>query len=187
MHGLDHMKTALTYGAAMAVANTLVTLILYLAGLHDSAEKLRLAQWVGGLAGAGVTIGALTLAIREKRTAFPADETWGYGNAVGCGLLTTVFGSLFGTIAGYVYFAFIHPDMSDVIYQGQVAAMEARGMPAAQIERAEPIMRKWMSPPILALIQLFFGFVWSTVLTLIVAIFLRRRPEVAPDAPPSIA
>jgi hypothetical protein len=181
------MKTALTYGAAMAVANALLTLVLYLLGLHDSAEKLRLAQWVGGLAGAGVGIAVLTLAIREKRAAFPADETWGYGNALGIALLTGVVGTFLGSVFGYIYFAAINPGMADAIYQGQVAAMEARGMSAAQIERAEPMMRKWMSAPILTLIQLFFGLVWSTLLALVVAAFLRRRPAAAADAPPPLA
>jgi len=181
------MKTALTYGAAMAVASALLTLVLYLLGFHDSPEKLATGQWIGGILGAVIGGAALILAIREKRAAFPAEETWGYGNAVGCGLLTALCGSVFGALFGYVYFAFINPGMSEIIYQGQVAAMEARGMPAAQIERAEPMMRKWMSAPILTLMQFIFGTIWHIVLAVIVAAFLRRSPDRPADSPPPLA
>lgn len=183
------MKTSLTYGAVMAIAGAVLTLLLFFAGFHDSGEKMKLAQWIGGLGGVAIGVTCLTLAIREKRALFPVDADWGYGAALGGGVLTGLWASLFGLVTAYVYFAILNPGFSDVIYQTQVTAMEARGMTAAQIERAEPMMRKWMSPIVMTIMQGFMGFIWSVLLSLLVAIFLRKRPATgaADEVPPALS
>lgn len=182
------MKTSLTYGAAMAIAGAVLTLLLYFAGLHDSAEKMKSAQWAGSIGGIAIGITCLTLAMREKRAQFPADREWGYGAALAGGVLTGVFASLFGIVTAYLYFGLINPGFTDVIYAAQVAAMQERGMPAAQIEKAEPMMRAFLSPTAMAAMQFFMGLVWSTALSLIIAIFLRQRPAAPANAePPPVA
>lgn len=180
------MKTSLTYGAAMAIAGAVLTLVLYLAGLHDSAEKMQSAQWAGGIGGAGIGIACLTLSIREKRARFPAEAEWGYGSALGGGVLTGLFASLFGIVTAYLYFGVINPGFSDVVFQAQVAAMEAKGLSAAQLEKIEPMLRLWLSPTAMTAMQFFMGLVWSTVLALIIAIFLRQRPNPAVAEPPPV-
>lgn len=173
------MKTSLTYGAAMAIAGAVLTLVLYLAGFHDSVEKMKPAQWVGSIGGIAIGISCLTLAMRDKRANHPVDSDWGYGSALGAGVLTALFGSLFGTVTAYVYFALLNPGFSDVVFQAQVAAMESKGMTAAQIEKIEPMLRKWMSPLAMTLMQGFMGFIWSLLLSLVLAIFVRKRPAPA--------
>ena len=180
------MKTALTYGFGMALAGALLTLLLYFTGFHDSPEKLSSGQWLGTLGAIAIGITGTTLAMREKRANFPIEDDWGYGNALGAGVLTGLFAGLFSAVFTYVYFAIINPGMSELILQSQIAAMEAKGMPAANIERAEPMMRKWMSPPVITVMQLFFGFLWNVIISLVIAIFLRRRPTAA-ELPPSLA
>jgi hypothetical protein len=113
--------------------------------------------------------------MRDKRAQFPAEEDWGYGSAVGIGVLTGLFGSLFGLVTTYLYFGIINPGFSDLIFQAQAAAMAEKGMSAAQIEKIEPMIRKWLSPVAMTLLQGFMGFIWSTLLSLLIAIFFRRR------------
>lgn len=183
------MKTSLTYGAAMAIAGAVLTLVLYLAGLHDAVEQLKTAQWAGTAGGVAIGVTCLALAMRDKRAQRPADADWGYGSALGGGVLTALWGSLFGMVTAYVYFGLVNPGFSDVILQSQVAAMEAKGVSAAQIERIEPMIRKWLSPVALTLTQGAMGFVWSFLLALIVAIFFRKRAA-APTftaAPPELS
>lgn len=180
------MKTPLTYGFLLALAGAVLTLVLFFAGFHESAEKMATAQWVGGLGGLAITIACLSLAMREKRANSPADGSWGYGSAFGTGVLTALWGALFGAIFAYVYFALINPAFSDVIVQGQIAKLEASGkLSEAQIANAEPTMRRFASPPILVAFQAVGGFIWTLVVSLIVAIFFRERP-VAAGAPPPI-
>lgn len=178
------MKIALAYGFAMALGGALLALLLFFAGFHDAPEKLQAGQWIGTAASIAIGVGGLSLAMREKRAAFPADETWSYGNALGVGLLAGFFAALFGAVFGALYFHVVHPGMSDVILQAQLAAMEAKGLSPAQIERAEPMLRKWMSPAMLTVMQVFFGCVWNVVLALVVAIFFRRRASDDPAAVP---
>jgi hypothetical protein len=170
------MKTPLTYGAIMAVAGALFTFVLYFAGFHDNAEKMASVQALGSTAPLAIGITCLILAMREKRATASVDSDWGYGSALGTGVMTGLFASLFGMVTAYAYFAFVNPHMTDVIFQMQTAKMQANGMGADQIERAEPIMRKMMSPVALTLVQGFMGFLFSFLLSLIIAIFFRVRP-----------
>ncbi len=170
----------------MAVAGAILTLLLYFAGLHESAEKLKSAQWIGIIGAVAIGGFCISLAMREKRAEFPVDEEWGYGSALGMGVLTGMWASLFGLVTAYVYLALLNPDFCDVVFQAQVAGMEEKGMSSAQIERLEPMLRKWMSPIVMTIMQGVMGFIWSIVLSLIIAIFLRQRPAAtgASDAPP---
>ena len=182
------MKTSLTYGAAMAIAGAVLMLLLFFSGFHDSVEKMKSAQWIGSIGGIAIGVSCLTLAMREKRAQFPVEEEWGYGSALGGGVLTGLWGSLFGVVTAYVYFAILNPGFCEVVYQAQVAAMETKGVTTAQIDKLEPMLRKWMSPVAMTAIQFVMGFIWSLVLSLIIAIFLRKRPETndPADAPPVV-
>jgi len=180
------MKTSLTYGAAMAAAGFALVLLLYVAGFHDSPEKMASAQWIGGLAGAGIGIACLALAMREKRALSNPENDWGYGSALGAGILTALVGSVLGAVTGWVYFAVINPGFSDIVLQAQLAGMEAKGMPAAQIAAAEPMMKRFTSPAMMTVFQGFFGFLWSLLLSLVVAIFFRRRDTPPVAVPPAL-
>lgn len=180
------MKNALTYGLFMALAGAALLLLMYFLGFHDTPEKMQSVQWVGMVGGVVLGVVFLSLAMRDKRADFPAAEDWGYGNALGAGVLTSLFASLFGIVTAYLYFGVLNPDFSEVTYQMQVKAMEAKGMSADAIAKAEPMMRKFMSPGVLVAFQAFFGFVWSVVLSLIIAIFFRKREQPALDAPPLV-
>jgi hypothetical protein len=171
------MKTPLTYGVAMAIASALLTFVMFFAGFHDSPEKMQsgLARTISSVGPLAIAITCLALAMRDKRGTTPLDQTWGYGSALGTGVLTALVGAFVGAIFAYVYFAYINPNMADVVYQMQVAKMEANGTSADQIEKAEPMMRKFMSAPGMTLFQTFFGFLSGVVLSLIVAIFFRKR------------
>lgn len=185
---LAGMKIPLKYGVFMALAGAAFTLVMYFAGFHDSAEKMQSAPWIGFAAGMAIGVTFLALAMKEKRDTALFDAPWGYGSALGTGVLTGLVASLCGTVFAYCYFAFINPHMSDVILQGQIAAMEAKGMSSAQLERVEPMMRKWMSPPVMTIIQAISGFIMSTVLAAIVAVFFKQRVTRAGDLlPPTMA
>lgn len=185
---LRGMKLAATYGALMAIANAILLLVLFFAGLHDNAERLSTAQWVGVVGGVAISVTGLALTMREKRAQYPAEEEWGYGSALGGGVLAGVVASFLGMVTAALYFGLINPGFSDVVWQAQSAAMEAKGVSAAQIEKIEPMVRKWISPVALTIIQGISGVIWSVVLALVVAIFFRRRPAATggADAPPPL-
>lgn len=171
------MKLALTYGSLMAFAGAVLTLLMFFAGLHDDTAKLKSAQWVGMAGGIAIGVASLALAMKEKRRTYTTEEDWGYGNALGAGVLTSLVGALLGAVFAYLYFAIINPGLSDLMVQAQIDAMIEAGLPAAKAEETEPMMRKWMSPPAMTVFQAIFGFIWSVGLSLLIAIFYRQRPE----------
>lgn len=169
------MKTPLLYGALMAIIGGLLTFGLFFAGYHDSAEKFETAGRIGMVVGLIASVTLMALAMRDRRAEFPGERPWGYGAALGTGVLTGMWAALFGAVVAYVYLALVNPQFSETAFQAQVAKMQAKGMSAAQIDAASGFMRKVMSPAVMTLFQTIYGFVASVVLALIIAIFFRKR------------
>jgi hypothetical protein len=182
------MKTPLIYGAAMAIAGALLTFILFFAGFHDSAEKMGsgVAQTLGIVGPLLIAIVCLALAMRDKRANTSTDSPWGYGSALGTGVLTGLFSTLLGAIFAYIYLAFLNPEMPNVMYEMQIAKMEEKGTPPEQIEAAEGMMRTMLSPGVMTLFQSIVGFLWTVILSLIIAIFYKSRPATLQSEPPQL-
>lgn len=170
------MKTSLTYGFIMALGTSLVSLGFFFIGFHDKSESLQTSQNISLLLNSVIAIACILLAMREKRAAVPADQDWGYGSALGMGMLVSLWGTLFACVYTYAYFSFINPGIIDVMYQAQVVKMEEAGMSAADIAQAEPMMRKWMNPVFTTIISFFIIFFFNAVFSFISAIFVKNRP-----------
>jgi len=181
------MKTPLLYGFLAALGGALTSLAMYFTGMHDTVEKLATAQWIQICVGLVIVVTCLALAMREKRSLARAEE-WGFGSAFLTGFLTGLAAAVIGAIFSFVYFSYINGNMSELLYQMQVAKAEAKGVPADRLAQAEPIMRKMMSPVIISCFQMLLGTAIATGLSLIVAIFFRARVQpVAPAEPPVTA
>jgi hypothetical protein len=181
------MKTSLTYGFIMTLCGAFVSLALHFTGLQTDVENLKLAQNISLITGIIIGVTCILLGMREKRAATPADRPWGYGSALGTGVMIGLFGALFGAVYNYVYFAYIFPDFREVILQAQIAAMEAKNIPSAQIDAAEPFIRKWLSPVIMTVTGAIMVFVWNLVISLIVAAVVKNRPAAPAFTVPTAA
>ncbi len=173
------MRTQFLYGAGITIAQALVSLGFFFTGLHSSAERLAGAQWPGTLLMLGASLAGLSFAVRERRAEFPPEREWGFVPAFGTSVLTGLWACLLGIIPNYLYFSVINPGFGDLLVEMQQAALEAKGMPAAEIEKIMPALAKFTGPAVLTASGSFMGFFWSSILALVVAFFLRRRPAVA--------
>ena len=173
------MKTYLTYGFVMALAGALLTLVLFFLGYHSDPSKVQAAQWISVPALVVITVACLVLGIKARRTDVPATEEFGYGRALGAGVMIVLFAAIFGTIFNAIYFSFVNPDFVDVMVQAQADKLEAKGVGPTQIEQMEKGMRFMMKPPLLAVFGFLQAMVWGTIIALLTAIFLRR--PAAPD------
>ena len=178
------MKTCLTFGAALAIANALFTFALYFAGLHSDVAKLGTAQWMGMSGTIVICLACVILGVKARRSEIPADEDFSYSRALGAGVMVVLFGSLLGMITTILYGTVVNPGFNDIVALAQVQKWESMGMSAAQIEPAEKMMRSMMKPPIQAVFGFFGGMVGGTVISLIVAAFLKRSALEAAEAPP---
>ena len=129
------MKTYLTYGFIMTLASAFLGLGLYFGGFHADPAKLQLGQNIGIVLGIVIGIVCLLLGMREKRATTTAEKSWGYGSALGTGVMIALFGTLMGAVYNYAYFAYINPGFQEVVLDAQIMAMEEKRM-------------KWTSTPI---------------------------------------
>lgn len=185
------MKIPLLYGALMALAGALVTYGLFFAGYQDTPEKMQASQWVAPTVGLIVAILFLALAMRDRRAQQPIEQPWTYGSAVGAGVMTGLWAALIGAVFTYVYLAIINPQFRDVLAQVQTAKFEAKGLSESQIETAQRFSSRFTTPVVMTILGAIGSFCGSVVISLIVAIFFRRREVAAPPletaAPPPVA
>jgi hypothetical protein len=174
------MKTPLLYGTLSALINALCMFGLFFAGFHDAPEKIGTAQGISAIIGVIGAVVCMALAMHTRRAELPADQPWTYGSAFGTGLLVGIFGALIGAVVFYVYAAIVNPHFIDVVVQSNIAKMEAKGMSQAQIDQAEPMMRRFSSPTLLCVFSLIGGTLFSAVEAAIVAIFYRNRAVALP-------
>lgn len=176
------MKTYLTYGFAMALAGALLVLALFFLGFHSAPEKIGTAQLIGTVGNIAIAVACIVLGTKARRDEVPATEPFGYGRALGAGVMISVFAGLFGILTTWLYFQVINPEMNELIVQSEIAKLEAKGMGSAEIETAESVMRKMMNPVLQSIFALigtvFFGFIVS----LITSAFLKRPATTEPPA-----
>lgn len=168
------MKTYLTYGFAMALAGALLTLALFFMGYHSDPAKLQTAQRIGMVVGLMIGFIGIALGTKARRAEVPESEPFGYGRALGAGVMVALFSCLFGFITNYVYMAFINPGFGDIILQAQAADMEAKGLTSAQIEQAEKMTRFFIGPVVSSCFSMIFGFIISVIIALVTSAFLKR-------------
>lgn len=179
------MKTYVTYGFIMALGGLLLNLALFFFGFHSDVEKFGTAQWVGGLGGLVIAIALIVLGTKARRADVPPSEEFGYGRALGAGVMVVLFGALFGAVFNLVYMQFINPGMADLIVQAQSAKFEAKGMSGAQLEQAEKFTRMMTGPVISSCFNFFGGMIFGTIISLITSAFLKRSAASVPPQVPA--
>jgi len=169
------MKSYVTYGLFIAIGNAVVTLVLYLTGFQSDPAKLVTGNYIATVVGLAIGIYLLVLGVRTKRESIPAAQEFTYGMALGAGVLISVFATLFGSAFQFIYQSFINPGFAEVIIQAQTAKFQAAGLPSDQIEKATQFMRMMTKPAVQAVTGFFAGMIFSVVISLVVAAFLRRK------------
>jgi len=174
------MKTYLTYGFIMALAGALLTLALFFLGFHSDAAKLSTAQWIGSVGGLIIGVVTIALGTKARRAEVPAAEAFGYGRALGAGVMIALFAALFGIVTNYVYMQLINPGLADIIVQAQIDKMEAKGLSGAQLEQAEKMTRMMTGPVISSCFGFIGGIFFGTLISLVTAAFLKRPVTTEP-------
>ncbi|OHE77851.1 MAG: hypothetical protein A3G75_14485 [Verrucomicrobia bacterium RIFCSPLOWO2_12_FULL_64_8] len=177
------MKTCLLYGLGITLAGALLVFVEFFLGYHSDPEKFQTGQVFGTIGGLLITIVGLVYGMREVRER-TADRALSYGRGVGIGALITIFSGIFGAVFYLIYGLVINPEFHELVYQAQIQAMEAKGLKASQIESMEGLMRFFTGPVWFAFANLFGAPLLGTLLSLIIALFLKRAP--AANVPPPV-
>lgn len=182
------MKTYLTYGVIWAIAGLVLTVVLYLLGYHSDPAKMTVANYIGGIGGLAIAVACLVFGIRARRDEVPATENFGYGRALGAGVMVALVASVIGIFTTYLYAKVINPEFVDVLVQTQVEKLESKGLSAAQVEGAEKMIRTMSGPGVQAIFACLGGMLFGTIISAIAAAFLKR--PAAPEtfaAPPALS
>jgi hypothetical protein len=169
------MKTTLTYGFALALGGALLSLVLYFLGFHSDIAKLQAANWIGNIGGLALGISCIVLGIKARRAEEPASENFGYGRALGTGVLITLWAALIGIATNYLYFQVVNPGFRDLLLQAQLDKLEATGVTGDRLEQSERMLRMGMTPVIISCVGFVLVMFWGTVISLIAAAFLKRE------------
>jgi hypothetical protein len=176
------MKTILTYGFCLALANFLLTLVLFILGFHSDAGKMAAAQWIGGGVSLAISVTVIALGTRARRDSLAPDAAFSYGSAVGAGFLISIVSTVLSTAGNYVYVTFINPHFVDVVVQSQLDKLSAKGLSSDQLDQAERLIRMTMGPLWQGVIFIIMGLLFGIVISLVTAAFL-KRPAPSQGAP----
>jgi hypothetical protein len=168
------MKTCSLYGLILAVTGAIVTLILYFLGYHSDPAKVGTGQLIGGLVILTASFVITAMGIKARRAEVPASEPFGYGRALGAGVLISLVAVVLSTVFNLVYASFINTGFTEVMLQAQMDKLQAKGMSGADLERAENMTRMMMGTVPSAILGILFGMVIGVIISLILAAFLKR-------------
>jgi hypothetical protein len=163
------IKSTMTSGAILGGGLLVYTVILYMTNL-TFAKGLGYISYL-------IMIGGIILGIKNYRD----NEQQGfisYGRALGVGMLTVAFASVIMALFTYILYKFIDPGLAEKSLETARNQMLENNMKDDQIEMAQNITRKLMTPAILAfgtiLAYSFFGLVFS----LIIAAFMKKDKNI---------
>jgi Protein of unknown function (DUF4199) len=173
------MKTCSLYGLFLAVTGAVITLLLYFLGYHSDPAKLGAGKLIGGLVVLVASVFITVLGIKARRSEVPESEPFGYGKALGAGMMVSVVAVLLSTVFNFVYFTFINTGYMELMVQDQMDKLQAKGLSGAQLEQAEKMTRMMMGPVPSALIGVIVGLFFGLLIALILAAFLKRPAPAA--------
>ncbi len=166
------MSTTLLYALVMAAAQIIVNLISFFLGYQT--DKMSSGGWFGFVQLA-VSILILTLGIKAVR-----DEQEGkymtYGKGVSTGVVIILYSTIIGIVYSYVHLTYINPNFPDYFVEASRTKWAAVGMSESAMEKAEKGVRWFTRPLIWSAIGAIMSVAFGTVLSLIIAAFLKRNP-----------
>jgi len=157
-------SVGLRFGLISSVIYIILFLALVMLGL-DAFDKNW--GWVR------MIISVIILVFAHKYFKDNTDGYMTYGQGVGIGFWTTLISLAIVDIFMWLFISFIDTTAMDMFYQKQMEEMEAKNMPASQIEMAMTWTKKlfWV-------IAVVFGLFFGMIVALIVSIFTqKKRPE----------
>ena len=163
------MKHAMTYGAIIGLSLVVYSVLLYIAGLTFNTT-LEFFEYVILLF--GIYFG--TKVYRDKSLG----GFISYGNALGLGVLITVFVGIITVFFSFIMMRYVDPGLVDkYMLIAEEKLEKSRFVPADQIDPALERTRKaitaiW-SIPVGVLTFAFFGF----IISLITSAFVRKDPN----------
>jgi len=167
-------KSNLTNGLLLGLAGIVYTLILY---FFDQSTNKSL-----GNAFMIIQLIVLFLLMKSYRDNFMHGMIT-YGQAVGAGVIICLYSTVIMAVFSYILYAFIDPGLIDKMIAMSEEAGLKKGYTQEQIDMGMKFTKKIMNPPVLAAMSVFIGMFMGTIMSLILAIFVRKEGNPLIDTP----
>jgi hypothetical protein len=168
---------SLRYGLIGGLALVVISLVLQLTGMTDSATGK--GGWLAFLLSLVVMFGVIYLAIQKHRD----DELGGFmsfGRGLGVGALTSLIMLLISAVFTFLYFTVIDPGIIETMMENSIAQMEEQGLSDDQIEQSMGFVKWMMNPVFLTISGTIVNYIVAFILSIIGAgILSRKDPAVA--------
>ncbi len=159
-------KNALNWGLIVGIVLIIYSILMYFLDL--SLEK-----WVSWVSYVLLIGGIIYSTIQYRDTVLGGSIT--YTQALGFGVIVSLYASVLSGIYSYVFFTFIDPDFIEKIVEMTQQQMLDQGLTEDQVEQAMEMQKGFMKPWVMVLISIpaltFMGFIFS----LITSIFLKKE------------
>lgn len=165
------IKSALMPGLYLGIILIVYALLMYLLDVHrESAWNYLSFLWMA----IGLFI-AMT-SIRDKTLG----GSISYGQAFGAGFWTGFFAAIIGTIFTYFYFTYINPEIiTEILLDSEEQMLEKYpNMSDEDIDNALVLTEKFTSGPVMTIFSFLMNLLSATVLSLIIAIFVKREETI---------
>lgn len=161
-------KPSLTYGLLLGIALIVYSLIMYLLDI-DLESKI---QWIAYLIIAGGLYWAMTSFKDKLSGGFIT-----YGKAFGVGFWTGLFAAVVSGIFTYIYVTMIDPGMiEEILLNAEDKILESNpNIGDEELEMALSYTEKFTSPVMIAILGFLSSAFFATILSLIIAIFVKRE------------
>ncbi len=160
------LKHAATYGAIIGSALVIYSLLMYFLGLYAAKQS----GWISYLIlFAGIMVSSKQYREQELK------GNISYAQALGYGVLVSLFASIILAFYNYVFYTLIDPSAINQVFEIMEEELINSGMPDADIEKTVEAMAKYYTPLIMSLSLIpsltFVGFLFS----LISSIFVKKQ------------
>jgi len=157
-------KIATKYGLIQGV----LAFIVFIAGTLAAVQR----NWVASTVDTALLVVLMVLAHREYKSTHEGKMT--YPQGLGSGTLLATVAAVISCILVYIYVKFINTGYLAALLKVQQAALEQRGMTAAQAQQAMAITSAIMTPVGLVVTSLITGVIVGFIVALIVSIFTQK-------------
>lgn len=171
------MKISVAYGFAAALGMAMITMFVYYLGYHSDVTKIGAGEFIGSLGCVPIMIACIAAGIAAERGRLPPNSNFTYGEGVKTGALISLFTGLFGAVSFYVYTHIINPQYNDLVMQARLLSAKQGGATDAQLAQAKETYEAAMNPLLQAGMGIAMGMVLGMAITLIVALFFRRKVQ----------
>lgn len=174
------MGTKFFYALILTVVGAAFRLLLFFTGFET--EKLAVGQYLNWVL-LPVSFAIFWFALKAVREERP-NHALSYGQAVGAGTLIALISSTMSAVYNFIHLKFINTNFAD--YQLEIIRSKwaAQGMSDDQMTKAEGFVRMTLSPGAQAVGTIVFGVIFSLIIVLIVAAFVKRAAPAGSEPPP---